>query len=162
MVACLWCRIGCHFLPFNFVAALFLLVWPRFLLVGSAIHGVIGILQWSICVFSSFNVSINFGMRDICKVTGLLRWNMELVLRIRCRGLTLHMWLITAGGGGGERRGNIFLFHLFDAVLIYLYYRDIETIKIDLFLLVCNWWRWLLYCDSSYFYCGLEIYSFLA
>jgi hypothetical protein len=27
---------------------------------------------------------------------------------------------------------------LFDAVLIYLYYRDIETIKIDLFLLVCN------------------------
>ena len=65
---------------------------------------------------------------------------MELVLRIRCRGLTLHMWLITAGGGGGggEEEGEYFPFHLFDAVLIYLYYRDIEIIKNDLFLLVCN------------------------
>jgi hypothetical protein len=46
--------------------------------------------------------------------------------------------------------------------LIYLYYRDIEIIKNDLFLLVCNWWRWLLYCDFPYFYCGFEIYPFLA
>jgi hypothetical protein len=33
----------------------------------------------------------NFGMRDISKITGLLRRNLELGLRIRCRGLILHM-----------------------------------------------------------------------
>ncbi len=52
------------------------------------------------------------------------------------------------------------MFLLLDAFMIYLYYRDIEIIKNDLFLLVCNWWRWLLYCYSSYFYFGFEIYSF--
>jgi len=52
------------------------------------------------------------------------------------------------------------MFLLLDAVLFYLYHRDIEIIKNDLFLLVCNWWRWLLYCYSSYFYFGFEIYPF--
>ena len=52
------------------------------------------------------------------------------------------------------------MFLLLDAVLFYLYHRGIEIIKIDLFILVCNWWRWLLYCGSSYFYCGFEIYPF--
>jgi hypothetical protein len=157
MVACLWCRIGCLFL--------LLLLWCCYLLVdltaiflmgGSAFQGVIGIFLVVHWCFSSLNFVVKFfGMRDTCKVTGLLRRNMELGLRIRCRGLILHMWLITAGGGG------VCMFLLLDAFMIYLYYRDIEIIKNDLFLLVCNWWRWLLYCDSSYFYFGFEIYSFL-
>ncbi len=50
----------------------------------------------------------NFGMRDICKVTGLLRRNLELGLRIRCRGLILHMRVITVGGGGGGNTMLIF------------------------------------------------------
>ena len=53
------------------------------------------------------------------------------------------------------------MFLLLDAALFYLYHRGIEIVKIDLFILVCNWWRWLLYCDFSYFYCGFEIYPFL-
>ncbi len=63
-------------------------------------------------------------MRDICKVNGLLRRNMELGLRIRCRGLILHMWVITAGRGGGG--GILFLFLLLDAVSLYL--RDIFSV----------------------------------
>jgi hypothetical protein len=127
-----------------------------FLMGGSAFQGVIGIFLVVHWCFSSLNSVVKFfGMRDTCKVTGLLRRNMELGLRIRCRGLILHMWLITAGGGVFS------MFLLLDAVLFYLYHRDIEIIKNDLFLLVCNWWRWLLYCDSSYFYFGFEIYPFL-
>ncbi len=158
MVACLWCRIGC--------LLLLLLLWCCYLLVDltaifwrvSAFQGVIGIFLVVHWWFSSFSFVVKFfGMRDICKVTGLLRQNMGLGLRIRCRGLILHIWLITAGGGGGV----LLMFLLLDAFMIYLYYRDIEIIKNDLFLLVCNWWRWLLYCNSSYFYFGFEIYSFL-
>jgi hypothetical protein len=33
----------------------------------------------------------NFGMRDISKITVLLRRNLELGLQIRCRGLLLHV-----------------------------------------------------------------------
>jgi hypothetical protein len=64
-------------------------------------------------------------MRDICKVAGLLRQNMELGLRILCRGLILHMWVTTGGGGGG---GKIILFMslLLDAV--FLYFRDIFSV----------------------------------
>ena len=59
-------------------------------------------------------------MRDICKVTGLLRRNMELGLRIRCRGLILHMRVITVGGGKETYVSPV------DAVS--LYYRDIFSV----------------------------------
>jgi hypothetical protein len=41
----------------------------------------------------------NFGMRDISKITALLRRNLELGLRICCGGLILHMSVIAVGGG---------------------------------------------------------------
>jgi hypothetical protein len=63
-------------------------------------------------------------------------------------------------GGGGGGGGASFMSLLLDAVFL-LHNRDIEIIKNDLFILVCNWWRWLLYCYSSYFYFGFEIYPFL-
>ncbi len=52
------------------------------------------------------------------------------------------------GWEGGKRRGGLIMFFLLDAN--FLYHRDIEIIKNDLFILVCNWWRWLLYCDFTY------------
>jgi len=59
---------------------------------GSGFQGVIGIFLVVHWCFSSLSFVVKFfGMRDICKVTGLLRRNMELGLRIRCRGLILHM-----------------------------------------------------------------------
>ena len=79
---------------------------------GSAFQGVIALVLVVHWCSSSLNFVVKyFGMRDICKVTGLLRRNMELGLRIRCRGLILHMWVITVGGGGA-----LFMFLLLDAV----------------------------------------------
>jgi hypothetical protein len=42
------------------------------------------------------------------------------------------------GGGEEEEEGEYFPVPSIRRCLIYLYYRDIEIIKNDLFLLVCN------------------------
>ena len=98
-VACLWCRTGCLFLSHFLMVLLspcwfdrgFLVSWICF----SGCKWDISINRWC---FSLFYLLLISGMRDICKITGLLRRNLELGLRICCRGLILHMWVITVGG----------------------------------------------------------------